>query len=265
MTKINVLSDTHNEFLRQTTGYPDHKWKGEISNTDADIIVLAGDIDVGVNGVKWAVDESERLSKPVLYVLGNHEFYDSEYNSMKEKIKKVAENTDVHILDGDEFIFNNVRFLGMTLWTGYNLPGIYSDWAREILDDDFIDHQVISFEYNGKTRKFSTNDAYALHCQDTVWLERKLLEDFEGKTVVVSHHGPHLKCQHPKFPLSEISMAFHSDLSNLFERYDIDAWIYGHTHSNIDLKIIKTRLISNQAGYPGERVEGFDISKVINV
>ncbi|MFK5948398.1 MAG: metallophosphoesterase [Methylococcales bacterium] len=265
MVKVHVLSDLHNEFLRNNKINSSHLWEGKIPETDADVIVLAGDIDVGTAGVKWAVSESERLSKPILYVLGNHEFYHEEYKSMKKLIKSFAEGTDVHILDGDEFVFNGVRFLGVTLWTAYNLPGIYQDWARQILDAEFIDHQVIRYEFMDKESRFLTKDAYALHSKDMVWLKDKLSEKFDGKTVVISHHGPHMVCQHPGFPESETSMAFHSDLSNLFEKYKIDTWIYGHTHANVDVNVIDTRLISNQAGYPGERVIDFDIKKIIEI
>lgn len=265
MIKIHVLSDLHNEFIKNNKVREDHLWKGEIPETDADVIVLAGDIDVGVEGVKWAVSESKRLSKPVLYILGNHEFYNYEYNSMKENIKLIAKDTNVHVMDGDEYVLNGVRILGCTLWTAYNLSGLSQDWARQILDADFMDHQVIRFEFNGKESRFLTKDAYFLHCKDMVFIEKKLNEKFDGKTVVVTHHGPHILCQHPGFPMSEMSMAFHSDLSNLFERYDVAAWIYGHTHSNIDEVVINTRLISNQAGYLGEHVAGFDINKVIEI
>lgn len=60
--KIRVLSDLHLEF---------HDWTPPQS--DADIIVLAGDIHVGVHGIEWARRSFPLL--PVTYVPGNHEFY----------------------------------------------------------------------------------------------------------------------------------------------------------------------------------------------
>jgi hypothetical protein len=41
--------------------------------SDADIVVLAGDVHVGVRGIEWA-RRSFPLC-PVVYVPGNHEFY----------------------------------------------------------------------------------------------------------------------------------------------------------------------------------------------
>ncbi len=82
---------------------------------------------------------------------------------------------------------------------------------------------------------------------------------------MVTHHGPHHVCQHPRYPVSEITGAFHSDLSSLIDEHDIALWIYGHTHANQDALISDTRILSNQAGYPGENVAGFDAGFVVVV
>lgn len=60
--KIQVLSDLHTEF-------------GDlfVPETNADVVVFAGDIGVGIDGLKWI--ESQEIDKPIIYVLGNHEFY----------------------------------------------------------------------------------------------------------------------------------------------------------------------------------------------
>ncbi len=59
--KIRLYSDLHLEF-------------GPFDPPDAaaDLVVLAGDIHVGVKGVEWALEQ--KFGCPVLYVLGNHEF-----------------------------------------------------------------------------------------------------------------------------------------------------------------------------------------------
>jgi len=45
----------------------------DIPPTDADVVVLAGDVHVGVEGRAWI--KTQFPGKPVVYVLGNHEFY----------------------------------------------------------------------------------------------------------------------------------------------------------------------------------------------
>ena len=59
--KIQLLSDLHNEFLRSSRQVDDHLWSGVIPESDADVIVLAGDIDTGTKGAEWAISESENF------------------------------------------------------------------------------------------------------------------------------------------------------------------------------------------------------------
>ena len=60
--KLHVLSDLHTEF---TDFSP--------PESDADVVILAGDIGVGLGGIEWAARRYPRA--PVIYVPGNHEFY----------------------------------------------------------------------------------------------------------------------------------------------------------------------------------------------
>jgi hypothetical protein len=42
-------------------------------------------------------------------------------------------------------------------------------------------------------------DTLVMHQGGLSWLDRTLAERFDGPTVVVTHHGPHLRCAHPHF------------------------------------------------------------------
>ena len=57
--RIRIYSDLHLEFAPFVP-----------PASDADAIVLAGDIDNGAAGIEWA---RETFSEPVLYLAGNHE------------------------------------------------------------------------------------------------------------------------------------------------------------------------------------------------
>ncbi|MCK4703906.1 MAG: metallophosphoesterase [Gammaproteobacteria bacterium] len=264
--KIQLLSDLHNEFLRNGKQNSDHKWTGSIPETEADIILLAGDIDTGTQGVEWAITESERLAKNIIYVPGNHEFYGHEYKSLKEKIAKKTADTSVHCLDYGVHVQEDVRFIGATLWTDYKADvSVPQDLAMYYVEKALADHKLIKYNSDNTYRKFKPQDALAIHKKELSWLEKEIAKPHKGKTVVVTHHGPHPICQHPEYPVSEISSAFHSDLSSLIENSDIDIWAFGHTHANLDSVVTSTRIISNQAGYPGENVNGFNAGMVIDV
>jgi len=264
--KIQLLSDLHNEFLRNGKNRPDHHWSGSIPETDADFVVLAGDIDVGIQGAEWAISESERLDKTILYVLGNHEFYRYEYHSVKDGIAELCEGTLVHYLGPDAFVQDDVRILGTTLWTDYEafdqVPG---EQSMLYIDNCLTDHRLVEIGNSNSAERFTPQHALDIHQQELAWLSTQLNQDFDGKTIVVTHHGPHHVCQHPAFPMSEMSGAFHSDLSGLIESNDIVVWAFGHTHANVDEIVANTRIVSNQAGYPGEGVSGFDAGFIIEI
>jgi hypothetical protein len=84
-------------------------------------VVLAGDIATKGLGVKWALKHIK--DKPVIYVLGNHEFYGKTYPKHIYELKELAENTNIHILEKDVKTVNGVNFIGTTLWTDFEILG----------------------------------------------------------------------------------------------------------------------------------------------
>ncbi len=68
--KILILSDLH---LGHHTFQTDVD--GKRIDADADVVVLAGDIDDGLGGIRWARESFP--DKPIVMVAGNHEFYES--------------------------------------------------------------------------------------------------------------------------------------------------------------------------------------------
>jgi len=199
-------------------------------------------------------------------VPGNHEYYHHEYFNLRNEMSQLCDDTDVHFLDCGVFVSAVVRIIGATLWTDYEVNShALKDLSMYIVEKSLADHRVIEYKSGDKTRRFMPLHALSIHKKEVSWIEQQLASPFSGKTVVVTHHGPHPLCQHPEYPLSEMSTAFHSDLSKLIDRYDIDLWVYGHTHANLDEVVSNTRIVSNQAGYPGENVQGFKDDFVITI
>jgi hypothetical protein len=85
---------------------------------DADVIVLAGDIGNGAAGIEWA---REAFGGPVIYLAGNHEYYEGEFEAVQQAMGTAAREFAVTLLDCSEAVVDGVRFLGCTLWTDYSL------------------------------------------------------------------------------------------------------------------------------------------------
>src|SRR4030095_1670597 len=87
---------------------------------EADVVVLAGDIARPAQAAAWALG----FDRPVLYVMGNHEFYGASLTGAANELKRRCAATHVHVLDDTELVLDGVRFLGTTLWTDFELyPG----------------------------------------------------------------------------------------------------------------------------------------------
>jgi len=123
--KLHILSDLHTEFA-----------DFDPPETDANMVVLAGDIGVGSGGIQWAERWSPKV--PVIYVPGNHEFYGHDIR-ITDRLQAVAPD-NIHVLNNDVLELDGVRFLGSTLWTDFRLYGEGEAWfsrqkARALIED----------------------------------------------------------------------------------------------------------------------------------
>ncbi len=88
------------------------------------------------------------------------------------------------------------------------------------------------------------------------------------KVILLYLRIPTLQVVTPHHKGSVLNSAFASEYGDLIAGSRIDAWIYGHSHTNIDTVIIGTRIICNQMGYVFEDehlMNGFDPSKFIEI
>lgn len=242
--RILVLSDIHLEVA-----------PFEPASSSADVVVLAGDIANGGAGVEWA---ERSFRAPVLYVPGNHEYYDREFHEAGVSLRTAA-GERVRLLDCDEAVTDEVRFLGCTLWTDYTLvPDAGRPAVVEEARAKNPDYAKIRFG----GRNFAPEHAMALCRKHRAWLERKLYEPFAGRTVVITHFAPHPMSIAPAYAGHPANPGFVVDLSPLMGRAAL--WIHGHTHSAFDYELSGTRIVCNPRGYPGEAT-GFDAGRVVEV
>jgi 3',5'-cyclic AMP phosphodiesterase CpdA len=243
--RIRIHSDLHLEFL---------DWKPPPAQ--ADVVVLAGDIDKGARGIEWARRSFPDL--PIIYVPGNHEFYGGEMHEVLTALRNGARRYDVELLDSGICELAGTRFLGATLWTDFALYGsTQEELERSMAEARFLvnDFRLIRF---GERTLLSPERAREIHQDQLRWLKLKLLEPFNGPTVVVTHHLPHPRSARLTYRGDRLNAAFASDLSDLVGP-PISLWIHGHTHDSYDYAVNGTRVVCNPRGYlPVEPNPTFD-------
>ncbi|NLY64246.1 MAG: serine/threonine protein phosphatase [Alcaligenaceae bacterium] len=244
MLKVGVHSDLHTEFSACT-----------ITNlAQLDVLVLAGDIG-DLFSVKCFLEaiRNEAPDLPVLYVLGNHEYYGMEFEQAKQQYRQVCDRYQVTLLDNEALQIEDVLFVGSTLWTDFSLAGqadISMLWARSRIPD-FL-----------KIRRYSADGSLvAMQPADTVHEYKKACEfiheslaaptDNIRKKVVVTHFLPSIELLAPAYcqtPDALIRSAYWaSDIPRLYRL--ADDWLYGHSHDCIETRVGTTRFLSNQRGY----------------
>ena len=100
------------------------------------------------------------------------------------------------------------------------------------------------------------------------FIRKSIKESTAAHIVVVTHYLPTLQVVAPHHRGSVLNSAFASEYGELIANSRIDAWIYGHSHTNIDTVIGGTSITCNQMGYVFEDehlMNGFDPSKFIEI
>ena len=253
--KIAYYSDLHLEFKRL-----------DIINEEADVVILAGDIHIGEAGVVWA---AETFEQPVVMIAGNHEFYNHHNVNMTQIIdsmKAASKNTNVHVLNNENIIINDINFIGSTLWTDFELNNSKEramTSALQMINDYSLINVATS---NIDNRLFTPVDAANLFKLAVEFIQSSIKPDL--KNIIITHHGVAECCSHQDYREDILSAAFNSDLEQFItsNKEDITAWIYGHTHFNLDFEISSVPVLTNQRGYaPYELVTGFDPNKILVV
>lgn len=239
MTRLAILSDLHVE-----------KGPYQPPPLDTDVIVLAGDVGWGPEGLDWI--GRHLAGRPVIYVAGNREHWHwgDGTDPVAELRRRAAAIPGLHFLPDRRVDLRidgrDLRFLGATLWTDYALEG---DAAAAMAQA-----QAKMPDYrNGRGADGATLTAaqvLAWNRASVAFLESELNRDFAGETVVVTHHVPSARSLKARRPDHVPTIASVTGLDGLIEATEPALWIHGHTHFDCDYRIGRTRIVSRQRGGP---------------
>nr|WP_321451341.1 metallophosphoesterase [uncultured Carboxylicivirga sp.] len=247
--KIQIISDIHQEF-----GF------NQFSFDNADIVVFAGDIDLGVKGISWMVKEIS--NKPVIYVLGNHEYYKGSYPKTLLKIKEFAKGTNIHVLENESIEIDGITFHGATLWTDFSIFGNPMNYGI-ICQEKMNDYKKI--RRDPSYSRLRTIDTFNLHNQSISWLKKSLIESKTVTNIVVTHHAPSIKSVPDQYKEDPVSSAYASNLEDFIIEQKPQYWFHGHVHTPVRYKINETEVICNPHGYIDEKYNGYEKELIIEV
>lgn len=275
--KIRMYSDIHNEFKKHSTRvvidgdtYPEkyqyHYRIPEMEFDDEAVLILCGDIDSDKESLNVFLMELVRRFRYVLYVPGNHEYYNHSMEDMNSMLlemnAQMGECFHAFIEDQEEFRIDDVLFVGSTLWTDMgrshpiimescrrgmsdyryiSLSGPSLDEARFMLEN--VKHGLVDEEDYHKAMdvrrdsKLWPTHTVAMHqiAKENIMNVLKANEDDQTirRVVAVTHHYPceaHFTHGHSCDMTRDLSYAYYcTDMDEVVRK--VDFWFTGHGHN----------------------------------
>lgn len=252
--RIQYMSDLHMEL------YDNSRYiKANEFEVVGDVLVLAGDTfylrDI-IAPQKRFWNWASKNFRQVLLVPGNHEFYSN------GDVTARGDSWQWMIRENVGYYYNKVvriddtDFILTTLWS--RIPEQDMFHVQRGMNDF---RQIM---YDG--RRFTPDDFNLEHEKCLTFLKQAVKESTAKHIVVVTHHLPTLSVVAAQHMGSVLNGAFATELGNYIADSRIDAWIYGHSHANIDTTIGNTKIICNQMGYiyyNEHLTNGFEPNKTI--
>jgi len=279
--RIAYMSDLHLEFeppvstmagwdglTRARAALSGHPQRGPLVKgvIGSDLVVLAGDVDVGLGGMAYAEQLADYVDCPVIYVAGNHEYYGHDIDHLRADLRRAAWASQgrVIFLDRDSVRLwlggHPLLVHGCTLWTDYAIHAAPED-AMVRASYSLNDHRRISRDYGW----FTPSQAREEHCLSRDWLAEQLASsdpdgsDLEpARRLVVTHHAP-LPTKMQGRP-EEMAPCYMSDMLGLISQRQPDLWLHGHTHHRHTTTVGRTVVASAPRGYLGSQPDALDFS-----
>eukprot|EP00768_Dysnectes_brevis_P006257 gnl/Dysnectes_brevis/4854_a6724_758.p1 GENE.gnl/Dysnectes_brevis/4854_a6724_758~~gnl/Dysnectes_brevis/4854_a6724_758.p1 ORF type:complete len:315 (-),score=15.31 gnl/Dysnectes_brevis/4854_a6724_758:47-991(-) len=276
--KVQYASDLHLEFGWEDSD-PYSPLFSSLLTPVGDVLVLAGDISVAavpiggktslsapIKALEAFFKHISPLFKHIIYVPGNHEFYNPtrirQHITITEALHNLSilcssfpnihllNNTTISLFDGQ------IRFVGTPLWSEIPPTEVYK---LQTYLRDF--HCIYTQDSAGQAPSVMNVEHYnQLHREAVTFLQQELPRSGSASTtVVVTHHTPFVEGSWVKPSRGQdlkLTAGFSTDLSSTIKPYmSIDhryMWICGHTHynwSDVSISQFPCRVVSNQKGY----------------
>jgi DNA repair exonuclease SbcCD nuclease subunit len=275
--KIAVCSDLHLTFQEL-----------KLKNDGAQVLILSGDIcevadlthphSKNYKRFNQFFEDVSKEFPQVLYVCGNHEHYGYDFKyTVKDLKEALLQYSNIHVLEKETFVLNDVTFIGATLWTSMNgndpltlshIKSCMNDFRTiknsnsmvtfkvpifETDEEGNSDAKIVRYEFKEKPSMFTPEDTVLEHNKTIDFIKAVVDSRPNEKFVFLGHHQPSKKSTHPRYADDVIvNGAYSSNLDEfIMTKPQIKLWTAGHTHHNFDYMIGGTRIFTNPRGYKG--------------
>jgi predicted phosphohydrolase len=243
-TKIYEISDLHLEYYNDPMILYSNISKILPS---ADILLLAGDIgypmDRHADDYLFLLDKFKQKYNEVILVPGNHEYFQTknfDRDQIRENLGNICKKTACHFLDNQTIELNGVQFIGTTLWTKID------PWIKHLINGKGKTFGTIFEDFESYQGEFNKSFQF---------LQNQLMRDHEKK-IIVTHHVPSYKLQHPKYKENYMyNSMFYSEILDSLNLTNVKYWFCGHTHESGSMihSHSGTQVILNPYGTPWEQ------------
>jgi Calcineurin-like phosphoesterase len=238
----------------------------------ADLLVLAGDVG-SYQANSQLKDDDFGLARfspkqgwptPVLFIPGNHEYDLLEFDATHERLRATCARLGLIWLEREVLTLSdilgrpseNIRFVGTTLWSDFDVFGPANGDSPTALQDQLRAREKAFRAANFYLKKAGTTRHgelflaeqmrdHGLVCME--WLRAALSKPYEGKTIAVTHFAPSLKSADPRYGNTPGTAGFCNKLDDLFAHADL--WLHGHLHAPSDYQAGRCRVVANPMGY----------------
>lgn len=264
---VAVMADLHlkSYFWNGSNPLEFHGLEDRLFQENVDALIVAGDLsDTFGPSLEDALGYVTRyVSADRIYVVpGKHEYYSGRLDD-ENQLRALVHASGSWFAQKTELRHRSDRYLCATLWTDFEL--LRDQEAAKTFARRFMrDFDMISIEAPGHVSldtdevlprrivPVTPEDIIAVHQEHRAWLEERLATPHfagNGRTFVITHHGPHPSAAGP---ISGLTPAYHSDLTEVIERSDIETWFFGHSHRRLSSIVAGTRIQNISIGYPDE-------------
>jgi predicted phosphodiesterase len=240
---IQQISDIHIDHFVGGSNYP------KISK-NADLIVLCGDTTTYGSDIvfkhfaKFLKHIRKVTQVPIVFVLGNHDYFGSNLETPIQHFKQVSSKFDnVYCLQNEAMVVQGLNIFGSTFWS--SIPrSIFTHAHWGMADYCYI---------------YCDNLKTPVQCEDTNLQNdiavNSLLDASEVSKIdlIVTHHMPSFDLVSERYKTSRLTYCFASNCNELIKQVNPKAWMFGHTHEVIDKVIEGVRCVCNPFGYSFEK------------